>query len=87
MDNITDEVLWMMGLAVLSLGLLLICSVQHRQIAQLKSRLHHAYFDQSPLTYLRDHLADKPKLEAIKALRSHYPELSLLEAVRLWEQR
>lgn len=91
MQSMTDEMFWILALALLSLGLLLICIVQHRQIEHLKSRRRPSYYpvqaDEAPLTYLREHLTDMPKIEAIKALRQQYPGLTLVEAVRLWEQR
>ncbi|WP_169393499.1 MULTISPECIES: hypothetical protein [Psychrobacter] len=38
------------------------------------------------LAFLKDQMAqNKSKVEAIKALRQHYPELSLVEASQLWQ--
>lgn len=38
------------------------------------------------LAFLKDQMAqNKSKVEAIKALRQHYPELSLVEATQLWQ--
>ena len=36
--------------------------------------------------FLQDQMAqNKSQIEAIKALRQHYPELSLVEATQLWQ--
>lgn len=36
--------------------------------------------------FLQDQMAqNKSQIEAIKALRQHYPELSLVEAAQLWQ--
>ncbi len=36
--------------------------------------------------FLKNQMAqNKSKVEAIKALRQHYPELSLVEATQLWQ--
>lgn len=38
------------------------------------------------LAFLKNQMAqNKSKVEAIKALRQHYPELSLVEATQLWQ--
>lgn len=38
------------------------------------------------LAFLKNQMAqNKSKVEAIKALRQHYPELSLVEASQLWQ--
>lgn len=39
------------------------------------------------LVYLRAHLAHLDKVKAIKELRKRYPELSLIEAHELWQQK
>lgn len=83
----TIEMFWITALSMLSLGLAVVCMVQQRRIENLKLRLRQSYPPNQPLTYLREQLAYKPKIEAIKALREQYPELSLEEAVQLWQQK
>lgn len=50
--------------------------------AQLKQLRHLEY-----ITYLREQNAQTHKVTAIKALRKQYPELSLVDASQLWQQR
>ena len=83
----TNEMLWIIGLSVLSLGLTVVCIFQQRHIEQLHLRLQQTYPSEEPLIYLREQLAHKPKIEAIKALRKQYPQLSLVEAAQLWERK
>jgi hypothetical protein len=42
---------------------------------------------QDQLDYLRELAKTKDKVAAIKALRKQYPELSLIQAVQLWQQK
>lgn len=83
----SEQSFWIVGLIMLSVGLLVFNFYQYRQIECLKSRLRLARNEEALLSYLRTQLADKPKVAAIKALRTQYPELTLVEAVQLWERK
>ncbi|MDN5620622.1 MAG: hypothetical protein L0G63_09140 [Psychrobacter sp.] len=73
-------VIWIMGA-----GLLLYNIALRTQILQLKARLREQIGTQAYLACLRQHAA-KGDIAAIKALRKKYPELSLIEANKLWQQ-
>ncbi|HCH27260.1 MULTISPECIES: hypothetical protein [Psychrobacter] len=73
-------VIWIMGA-----GLLLYNIALRTQILQLKARLREQTGTQAYLACLRQHAA-KGDIAAIKALRKKYPELSLIEANKLWQQ-
>ena len=74
-------IIWMMGA-----GLLLINIVLRTRILRLEARLKELSNPQEQLTFLRQQAAQKDKVPAIKALRKQYPELSLIEANKLWQQ-
>ena len=57
------------------------------RIRQLETRLRQLSSAEEQLAYLREQLAHQDKIAAIKALRAQYPELSLTEALQLWEQK
>ena len=74
-------IIWMMGA-----GLLLIKIVLRTRILRLEARLKELSNPQEQLAFLRQQAAQKDKVPAIKALRKQYPELSLLEANKLWQK-
>ena len=74
-------VIWMMGA-----GLLLINIVLRTRILRLEARLKEFSRPEDYLTFLREQTKQKEKVTAIKALRKQYPELSLIEANKLWQQ-
>ncbi|MDO5768782.1 MAG: hypothetical protein Q4P13_04700 [Psychrobacter sp.] len=83
----TEEMFWMIGLSLAVIGLLVIVFLQYQQIEQLKSRLNQGHNYEEPLAYLRNQLAGLPKVKAVKALRTQYPQLSLVDAAQLWERK
>lgn len=56
-----------------------------KQVHQLKDRLQGSVDAISPQEYLQTHLHGVDKLQAIKQLRQHYPELTLIEANNIWQ--
>ncbi len=74
-------IIWMMGA-----GLLLINIILRTRILRLEARLKELSNPQEQLAFLRQQAAQKDKVPAIKALRKQYPELSLLEANKLWQK-
>ena len=74
-------IIWMMGA-----GLLLINIVLRTRILRLEARLKEFSRPEDYLTFLREQTKQKEKVTAIKALRKQYPELSLIEANKLWQQ-
>ena len=74
-------IIWMMGA-----GLLLINIVLRTRILRLEARLKELSNPQDQLAFLRQQAAQKDKVPAIKALRKQYPDLSLIEANKLWQQ-
>ena len=74
-------IIWMMGA-----GLLLINIVLRTRILRLEARLKELSNPQEQLAFLRQQAAQKDKVPAIKALRKQYPELSLIEVNKLWQQ-
>ena len=73
-------IIWIMGA-----GLLLINIILRTRILRLEARLKELSNPQEQLTFLRQQAAQKDKIPAIKALRKQYPEISLIEANRLWQ--
>ena len=67
-------------------GLLLINIVLRTRILRLEARLKEFSRPEDYLTFLREQTKQKEKVTAIKALRKQYPELSLIEANKLWQQ-
>ncbi|TXD96508.1 hypothetical protein ES754_10230 [Psychrobacter frigidicola] len=68
-------------------GLLLINIMLRTRILRLEARLKELTNPQQHLAYLRKLPVKNDKIAAIKALRKKYPELSLVEANKLWQQR
>ena len=73
-------IIWIMGA-----GLLLINIILRTRILRLEARLKELSNPQEQLAFLRQQAAQKDKIPAIKALRKQYPEISLIEANRLWQ--
>ena len=67
-------------------GLLLINIVLRTRILRLEARLKEFSRPEDYLAFLREQTKQKEKVPAIKALRKQYPELSLIEANKLWQQ-
>ena len=74
-------IIWMMGA-----GLLLINIVLRTRILRLEARLKEFSRPEDYLAFLREQTKQREKVPAIKALRKQYPELSLIEANKLWQQ-
>ena len=74
-------IIWVMGAA-----LLLINIMQRTRILRLEARLNELSRPEDYLRFLRQQAVQKEKVPAIKALRKQYPELSLIEANKLWQQ-
>ena len=73
-------IIWIMGA-----GLLLVNIILRTRILRLEARLKELSNPQEQLAFLRQQAAKKDKVPAIKALRKQYPELSLIEANKLWQ--
>ncbi|MEN2750230.1 hypothetical protein AAIR29_01150 [Psychrobacter sp. FBL11] len=76
-------IIWVMGA-----GLLLINIILRTRILRLEASLKELRGSQEYLTYLHKQAQamQNNKVAAIKALRKKYPELSLIEANKLWQQ-
>ncbi|MGM8888950.1 MULTISPECIES: hypothetical protein [unclassified Psychrobacter] len=76
-------IIWVMGA-----GLLLINIILRTRILRLEASLKALRGSQEYLTYLHKQAqtTQNNKVAAIKALRKKYPELSLIEANKLWQQ-
>lgn len=74
-------IIWIIGAGLLITNIMLRTRVLRLE-AQLKQLRHSEY-----VAYLRQKNAQTEKVAAIKALRNQYPELSLVDASRLWQQR
>ena len=74
-------IIWMMGA-----GLLLINIILRTRILRLEARLKEFSRPEDYLAFLREQTKQKEKVPAIKALRKQYPELSFIEANKLWQQ-
>lgn len=72
-------VIWVIGAGLLLINIMLRTRILHLE-AQLKRINNKDY-----LVYLRQQKTDG-QIAAIKALRKKYPELSLIDAKKLWEQ-
>lgn len=84
--------LWLTIVGLFVVSSLLLHVAQRARIRQLESRLrqHSIAQDSMPqdqLAYLRELAKTKDKVAAIKALRKQYPELSLVQAVQLWQKK
>lgn len=76
----TTLIIWIMGA-----GLLLVNIILRTRILRLEARLKELGNPQEQLAFLRKQAAQKDKVPSIKALRKQYPEISLIEANRLWQ--
>lgn len=74
-------IIWVMGAILLLINIML-----RTRILRLESRLKELSNPQEQLAFLRQQASKKEKIAAIKALRKQYPEISLIEANRLWQQ-
>ena len=74
-------IVWVMGAALLLINIML-----RTRILRLEARLRELSNPQEQLAFLRQQAAKKNKAPAIKALRKQYPELSLIEANKMWQQ-
>lgn len=74
-------IIWVVGAGLLLVNIMLRTRVLRLE-AELKQVRQSEY-----ITYLRRQGAPNEKMAAIKALRKQYPELSLVDAVQLWQQK
>jgi len=74
-------IIWVMGAVLLVINIML-----RTRILRLEARLKELSNPQEQLAFLRQQAAQKDKVPALKALRKQYPELSLIEANKLWQQ-
>ncbi|WP_379543106.1 hypothetical protein [Psychrobacter sp. R86515] len=74
-------IIWVMGAVLLLINIML-----RTRILRLEARLKELSNPQEQLVFLRQQAAKKDKVPALKALRKQYPELSLIEANKLWQQ-
>ena len=74
-------IIWAMGAVLLLINIML-----RTRILRLEARLKELSNPQEQLTFLRQQAKQKDKVPALKALRKQYPELSLIEANKLWQQ-
>lgn len=74
-------IIWAMGAVLLLINIML-----RTRILRLEARLKELSNPKEQLAFLRQQAAKKDKVQALKALRKQYPELSLIEANKLWQQ-
>ncbi|MGP9556007.1 hypothetical protein [Psychrobacter sp. AOP7-A1-24] len=74
-------IIWVMGAILLLINIML-----RTRILRLEARLKELSNPQEQLAFLRQQAAQKDKVPALKALRKQYPEVSLIEANKLWQQ-
>ncbi|MBE0406884.1 hypothetical protein ACT3TI_08720 [Psychrobacter sp. AOP22-C1-22] len=74
-------IIWAMGAALLLINIML-----RTRILRLEARLKELSNPQEQLAFLRQQASKKDKIPAIKALRKQYPEMSLIEANKMWQQ-
>ncbi|MDN3448291.1 hypothetical protein QL886_11635 [Psychrobacter sp. APC 3281] len=74
-------IIWVMGAVLLLINIML-----RTRILRLEARLKELSNPQEQLAFLRQQAAQKDKVPALKALRKQYPELSLIEANKLWQK-
>lgn len=77
---------------IIMIALALIIYFQNRRIKQLENRINTLAKtankgEDERLIYLKGNLSHLDQVQAIKALRERYPELSLVEANDLWLQQ
>lgn len=74
-------IIWVMGAVLLLINIIL-----RTRILRLEARLKELSNPQEQLAFLRQQAKQKDKVPALKVLRKQYPELSLIEANKLWQQ-
>ena len=74
-------IIWVIGAVLLLINIML-----RTRILRLEARLKELSNPQEQLAFLRQQAKQKDKVPALKALRKQYPELSLIEANKLWQQ-
>lgn len=74
-------IIWAMGAVLLVINIML-----RTRILRLEARLKELSNPKEQLAFLREQASKKEKIAAIKALRKQYPEISLIDANRLWQQ-
>ncbi|WP_435979052.1 hypothetical protein [Psychrobacter sp. DM4] len=74
-------VIWAAGAALLLVNIIL-----RTRILRLEARLRELSDPKEQLLYLRQQAANTNKVASIKALRKKYPELTLIDANKLWQQ-
>ncbi|MCG3843373.1 hypothetical protein I3249_11365 [Psychrobacter sp. Ps1] len=74
-------IIWVMGAILLLINIML-----RTRILRLEARFKELSNPQEQLAFLRQQAKQKDKVPALKALRKQYPELSLIEANKLWQQ-
>lgn len=74
-------IIWVMGAALLLINIML-----RTRILRLEARLKELSNPKEQVAFLRAQAVQKEKAAAIKALRKQYPEISLIDANRLWKQ-
>lgn len=74
-------IIWAMGAALLLINIML-----RTRVLRLEARLKELSNPQEQLVFLRQQASKKDKIPAIKALRKQYPEISLIEANKMWQQ-
>ncbi len=74
-------IVWVMGAALLLINIML-----RTRILRLEARLKELSNPKEQLAFLRQQAAKKEKSPAIKALRKQYPEISMVEANKMWQQ-
>lgn len=74
-------IIWVMGAVLLLINIML-----RTRILRLEARSKELSNPQEQLAFLRQQAKQKDKVPALKALRKQYPELSLIEANKLWQQ-
>ena len=83
MTTISTLVIWAIGA-----GLLLINILLRTRILRLEAHLRALRQPHEPLKFLRKQAqsTQNNQVASIKALRKEYPEVSLIEAKKLWQQ-
>ena len=74
-------IVWVMGAALLLINIML-----RTRILRLEARLKELNNPKEQLAFLRQQASKKEKAAAIKALRKQYPEISMVEANKMWQQ-
>lgn len=74
-------IVWVMGAALLLINIML-----RTRILRLEARLKELSNPKEQLAFLRQQAPKKEKAAVIKALRKQYPEISMVEANKMWQQ-